>query len=248
MNHRCCNLLFYTQTGNTNTFTMPDLRVVHCCGHLGVNFIQIHTGGSIEMTRLCALSFSPNPPGLSFFFFFFFSRSQVFHTPEAPDCTSHSTHFSSALVLLTSSYPASALPRQCGLIIWLFVLGLVNKTCHSCRLQAPQLTGGCSVLKPAVGSTSGRTVVFDTAFTVCDTAETSLTCCWWRGGSSCVITKTSPALFIGMRWRRWWWAHFFFSSYPLRQLFVLSGMKIFKELNVETRISIFNKTKVKSVH
>ena len=106
MNHRCCNLLFYTQTGNTNTFTMPDIRVVHYCGHLGVNFIQIHTGGSIEMTRLCALSFSPNPPGLSFFFFFFFPFTSLPHTGGAR------LYFTFHAFLISSSPPYFLLSRQ----------------------------------------------------------------------------------------------------------------------------------------
>lgn len=63
---------------------------------------------------MCWKNFLLIPPGLLF-------SIQMCSTPEAPDCTWHSTHFSWALLLLGLSR-RPPLPQQCELITWLLVL------------------------------------------------------------------------------------------------------------------------------
>lgn len=90
-----------------------------------------------QMTRLRAGSFPTNPPGLPFFF-----SIQMSTALEAPHCTSHSSHCSSALVLLALiPPPLPFLISVCWSYDSLFLgLGLVNNP-HSCRLEALQLIG-----------------------------------------------------------------------------------------------------------
>lgn len=70
VNHGCSNLLFYifkqAKQAVLNTFAFEPLSIAT------ISFFKVHSGVLLEwknqMTRLCALSFPPNPPGLPFLF------------------------------------------------------------------------------------------------------------------------------------------------------------------------------------
>lgn len=124
VSHGGSNLLFYifkqAKQAVLDTFAFEPLSIVT------ISFFKVHSGVLLEwknqMTRLCALSFPPNPPGLPFLFYC------LSHT-GGTRLYRHSPHFSDFKLPL--SYPPPQPPYhicalQCELVIWRFALGLVN--------------------------------------------------------------------------------------------------------------------------